>query len=343
MIANANPTDFISVSKASCLYGLSGPTLRRMVDDDDSLSYRTVGGHRRISRSRLEHRLGLRDATTNVSGERICLMTRASTPSQKTSLVNQEESCRAYCAEHLPGIPIEVNASIRSGMNVGHESFVDFILKLCSGYYTHVVANHSERICRSSLPLVRALCEKFNVQLHIVNRIDDKDADDFVADILAYTMFYNAKYNSSKSAKLSRIEVTQDDLVTIYRQYLSGYSYSDLSKWCNTNNIRGIKNGKEVSLTAPKLHQLLSRNQKLLQELVTDVDSFTVKFIKSHIVADGGNLIKQVDLYDTYVKWCNDNKYTPVSVKKFGVVLGGEGHKSTKAMGGMKCWHLRWV
>ncbi len=334
MIARTNPTDFISIGTACVEFGLSAPTLRSLLDRNDNLSFRSVGGHRRVSRSALKSHLGMSQPINPAdAGKKVLVMTRVSTPAQKTSLVSQKESCLAYCAAELPELPVEINESIRSGMHVGHAKFVEFIINLTNQMYSHVVVNHSERICRSSLPLVRALCEKFNVQLHIVNKIDDKDADDFVADILAYTMYYNAKYNSSKSAKLSRIEVSEDILVKIYLQYRQGMSYKDLSIWCEAQGIVGTKGQK---LTAPKLHQMFSRNQKVLEELVPPAESHISMFISESIVTCTGGLVKQVDVYAVYLKWCAQHGHTALSAKKMGLAIKQSGIEVGRGMGGMK-------
>lgn len=308
MVSNSNSGDYLSLGQACNLLGLSPPTARRLLDQNESLGVRLPSGHRRFSRVALRQYLGLTRGPQNGSSKRVVCVIRVSTGQQKTSLEHQEQQCLAYCKEHLPGLPLEVNKSIRSGMAVGHPAFVRLIVGMVSGEYSDLVTTYSERICRSSLPLIRALCEKYSITLHIINRMDDKEADDFASDILAYTMYYNAKYNAAKSARLSRIEVSPENVRIIVQKYTEGYSHEQIRDYCKEHNITGIKG---EMLKHGRIGSIISKNSRLYSELKLingESPSFD-QFVEQHLIKTD-NMEKYVirtEMIKRYRKWCAEN------------------------------------
>ena len=106
-----------------------------------------------------------------------------------------------------------------------------------------IVCRTSERLCRSALCLVRKLCDRSNIELHVINDENKSWCEQLADDIIAYFGSAHAKFNGMKTQKLYQINVTDETLKTLYSLKKQGLSYSHIVDYCRENNLTGT-NGK---------------------------------------------------------------------------------------------------
>ena len=346
MIATAHSnvsSDILSIGKLSAKYSISQPTIRQMCDEGLP-HFTTLGGHRRISDKDFREFIGI-DESSSTTLPRVCLLARVSTPSQakprtdgpdaQSDLDRQVERIRAYITERW-GTDCQVTENIRvgSGLNFNHPKIIEFTTKLVNREYDYVVISYKDRLARSSFDLFSNLAKQAGTEIIMVDEQDDPSYEEsLISDLIALATVAACKHNSAKAAKNSTIQIEQEYLVRIFKQYRQGMSYRDLSTWCEKEGITGTK-GQRIS--PPKLHKILTTNQQLLEKLVPAEPTDIERFISEGLRADSTAKTKQVDIYSAYQSWCSQNGCQALSAKKMGLAVKQAGYAPGKGKRGMK-------
>lgn len=354
MIASTNRSDFISVGTACSEFGMSAPTLRRLLDRNPSLYYRSLGNHRRISRSKLSQFLGL--VSPNESRCPLALVCRVSGSNQArksapgaecSSLDHQIKRVEDFAREKFGEEAVE-NASryyrVGGGLNHEHPILVTLISDILHGKFKggYIVCQDSIRLMRFGNAIFEQICSFGGCEILYVMEVDRSEAEtDLSESVLSILCHFTAKASGARAKKILEICIDEEDLVSIYRHYVSsGCSYSDLAKWCHSRNIAGTKG---QTLTSSKLHQILTKNIDMLRRIVPEVTNDTSRFITSHMEPDRYTPMKQTDIYESYVTWCKAENVVPVSAKKLGLALKDEGYRACRKYEGRKCWYAKMV
>lgn len=354
MIALTHSNDWLSIGKLSAKYGISQPTIRTMCER--GLPYAlTCGQHRRINEAEFRRFIGL-DQEAATSLPRICIVCRVSTPAQakprtdgpdaKSDLDRQVERCRAYVRDRWGDACIcEENIRITSGLNFNHPKIIEFTLNLVQKKYDYVVISYKDRLARSSFDLWVNLAKHAGTEIIMVEEKDDPTfTESLVEDLIALCTVAACKHNSAKAAKNSTINVDQDSIVKLYEMKMQGMSYADLAKWAEGQGIKGEKGEK---LSSAKVHQLLSKHHAVLDKLCPQTSSHVDEFIKEHLKPleayqatrrNQNDMVRQMDVYEQYTKWCGKKGVAPVSQKKLGAAMSKAGFEWTRAKQGCKCW-----
>ena len=366
MIARTNVTDFISIGKACAEFGLSAPTLRHVLDTNEHLCFRSIGGHRRVSRRALSDHLGITSPNGMNGGSVVPLalvcrvsgsnQARKSAPGAEcSSLEHQEKRVEDFARKRF-GEEAVKHASrysrVGGGLNHEHPVLVQLISDILNHRFSggYIVCQDSIRLMRFGNGIFSQICEFGNCEIVYVMEVDRTEAEtDLSESVLSILCHFTAKASGARAKKILEISVSETDLVRIYAQKKQGMSYSDLAKWCATEGIQGAQgtDGKPTPLSPAKLHQLLSKHHKVLAQLVPEVTNNTEEFIKSHLKPleayqatrrNQGDLVRQMDVYEVYVKWCGQKGIAPVSQKKLGAAMSKAGLEWTRAKQGCKCW-----
>jgi hypothetical protein len=171
--------------------------------------------------------------------------------------------------------------------------------------------------------------------VYVMDTVNDDAEKDLTESILSILTHFTATASGMKAKRILEICISEENLIKVYTQYKQGFSYVDLSVWCAQQGITGTKS---QPLSPSKLHQILTKNQKVLQELVPVGDNIIQEFIKECIKTKSGNIVKQMDIYTVYCEWCKVKEYVPLSVKKMGLALRNAGIGVVKSHGCCKCF-----
>lgn len=355
MIARTSRTDYLSVGQACREFGLSAPTLRSILDQNDNLCFRSIGGHRRVSRRALSDHLGVTtpNGTNGNSVVPLALVCRVSGSNQArkssptaecSSLEHQQKRVEEFAREKFGDEALN-NATkyyrVGGGLNHEHPILVQLISDILNGKFRngYIICQDSIRLMRFGNGIFDQICSFGNCQILYVMEVDRSEAEvDLSESILSILCHFTAKASGMRAKKILEITVSENDLVRIYKQYKQGCSYADLAKYCAQQGIVGTvgTDSKPIPLSPAKLHQILSRNQKVLEELVPDVGSHINEFVNDQLVTMVGHIEKQVDIFQRYIEWCGSKGYSPLSAKKMGAAIKAAGVETGRAMGGMK-------
>ena len=186
----------IGIKEASKLLGITPKTLRVWEKADKITSHRTQGNHRRYVIAEL---IGCKnDKLLTIAYARV------SSHDQKEDLKRQELVLESYCASK--GFEFELISDLGSGMNYKKKGLVRLIKLICTNQVDRLVITHKDRLLRFGSELVFMLCEKFAVEVCIINRSEDSTfEEDLANDVLEIITVFSARLYGSRSHKNKQI------------------------------------------------------------------------------------------------------------------------------------------
>lgn len=189
-------SNFVTVSEAAELLGVSTKTIRRWEKEGRIKSVRTEGGHRRFEvRSLLGNK---QDASLTVAYARV------SSHDQKEDLQRQQLVLEAYCAKQ--GWSFEVISDLGSGMNYRKKGLIRLIKLICSHQVERLVLTHKDRLLRFGSELIFTLCEIFGTEVVFINKSDFSSYEETLAqDVLEIITVFSARLYGSRSHKNKQI------------------------------------------------------------------------------------------------------------------------------------------
>ncbi len=178
----------ITIGELAGLKAVSVDTIRRWEKEGKIQSIRTDGGHRRYK---------LSDFTEQKTGLTIAYA-RVSSHDQKTDLDRQDLLLSAYCQSQK--WDYEVIRDLGSGLNYRKKGLTKLIDLLLSGKVSRLVITNKDRLLRFGSELVFAICEKFEVEVVILNKKEQSTfEEDLASDVLEIITIFSARLYGSKS------------------------------------------------------------------------------------------------------------------------------------------------
>jgi len=190
-------SDYLSIGEASEVIGVSVSTLRRWEQEGRYFAdYRTAGGHRRYSLSRIEKEIlcKLDDAH---SGKTIAYA-RVSSHDQKLDLKRQEKRLESYCSEK--NYEFELISDLGSGLNFKKKGLNKLLRLICHRQVKRLVLTHKDRLLRFGSQLLFKVCEYFGTEVVILEKQLAKSFEqELTADVIELMTVFTAKIHGKRS------------------------------------------------------------------------------------------------------------------------------------------------
>ncbi len=184
----------ITVGELADLKAVSVDTIRRWEKDGKIQSVRTEGGHRRYK---------LADFVEVKIGRTIAYA-RVSSHDQKADLDRQDAVLSGYCQSH--NWDYEVIRDLGSGLNYRKKGLTKLIDLLLSGDIARLVITNKDRLLRFGSELIFSICERFDVEVVILNKKEDATfEEDLASDVLEIITVFSARLYGSRSHKNKKI------------------------------------------------------------------------------------------------------------------------------------------
>jgi putative resolvase len=184
----------ITIGELADLKAVSVDTIRRWEKDGKIQSIRTEGGHRRYK---------LADFVESRPGRTIAYA-RVSSHDQKADLDRQDAVLSGYCQSH--DWDYEVIRDLGSGLNYRKKGLTKLIDLLLSGEIARLVITNKDRLLRFGSELIFSICERFEVEVIILNKKEDVTfEEDLASDVLEIITVFSARLYGSRSHKNKKI------------------------------------------------------------------------------------------------------------------------------------------
>ncbi|MCR4667524.1 MAG: IS607 family transposase [Desulfovibrio sp.] len=191
----------VTIGEAAKVLGVSITTLRRWQEKGKLIPVLTEGGHRRYDLSKLMsqefHAAHANERTT-------IAYARVSNEDQRTDLERQKKTLELYCAQN--GWTFEIVSDLGSGINCHKKGLRRLLNDILAGNVGRLVITHKDRLLRFGADLVFAICEKKNVEVVILNKGEDANfEEDLADDMLEMISVFSARLYGSRSRRNQKI------------------------------------------------------------------------------------------------------------------------------------------
>lgn len=156
----------LSIAKAAQILGVSITTLRRWDAEGKLKAERTPAGHRRYDLAKLQQLIGS-SALVDEAGRLTAVYARIVDSSEHQQLDQQIEALQTYCRQR--NWPFELFSDIGSDENGRLPGLTQLIKKLCTQQIDRLLLANHDRLSRSGLALLLALCGDCQVEVIITN------------------------------------------------------------------------------------------------------------------------------------------------------------------------------
>lgn len=190
----------LSIGQAADVIGVTVGTLRRWECSGKFLPcFRTCGGHRRYSLSRIHEEIfKVSDPSNHLVKEKTVGYARVSSHDQKLDLKRQEKRLRNYCDKH--DWEYEIISDLGSGLNFKKRGLNKLLQLICLKQINRLVLTHQDRLLRFGSPLLFKVCEYFDVEVIILEKIKEEDFEKaLVSDVIEIMTVFTAKMYGRRS------------------------------------------------------------------------------------------------------------------------------------------------
>ena len=203
---------FLRISEASALLGVSQSTVRTLCESGDIQTYRTVGGHRRVCySSAYAHAYGVQpdDKQNGENGTRIAIYCRTSSESQRESLNRQTERLLSEVAQREGISEQEIKVYREVASSYGNRKALNSLIDgMCEGKVSRVYVEFEDRLSRieSTTSIIFHIANRFGVEIVCLDT-ENTDPDDMavaMGELLKHSQVLCARMAARKSALICR-------------------------------------------------------------------------------------------------------------------------------------------
>ena len=193
---------FLSIGEASNMMGVSISTLRRWDHQGTFTSeWRTTGGHRRYSLTKIKEFLG---DIINSSKRKIVAYARVSSHDQKDDLKRQIKKLDQHCQKETANY--EVIDDLGSGMNYKKRGLKKLLRMILSGQVSKIIMTHKDRLLRFGSELIFTICNFFGVEIEIMEENKKRSDEEALAyDVLEIITVFAARLYGRRSHQNSKL------------------------------------------------------------------------------------------------------------------------------------------
>ena len=203
-------SEYITIKKASQIFGLSASVLRKWENEGILQGSRTPGGVRIFSRSALKKALGF-DANALPAKRNFCYC-RVSSKKQCDDLERQSDFLRSLHPEYT------LIKDVGSGINFSRKGLQTILDAAMQRNIGEVVVAYRDRLARFGFDLIESLVEKGGGKIRVLDQQQFRSREDELAqDLLAIIHVFNCRQMGRR-----RYSHTQSQSENIPEQHATG-------------------------------------------------------------------------------------------------------------------------
>lgn len=202
--------NYYSIGEFSKLIGKTQQTLRNW-DKNNVLKphHVTESGYRYYSQEQLNHFLGLKPSVSTV--KRTIGYCRVSSNKQKDDLSRQIDNVKTYM--YAKGYQFEIISDIGSGINYNKKGLNQLIDMITNSEIERIVILYKDRLLRFGFELIENLCEKYGVEIEIIDTTEKTEEQELVEDIIQIVTVFSCRLQGKRANKAKKMikELVKDD------------------------------------------------------------------------------------------------------------------------------------
>jgi putative resolvase len=192
--------NLLNIKEASEYLNTSKETLRNWDKSGKLPSIKTVGGHRRYQREKLDEFIGIikSDETSDV----VATYSRVSSHEQKTKgdLDRQSQRISEYCAKKKLKVEYIIK-DVGSGLSDTRAGFVKLGNLVIDKKITQVIIENKDRLTRFQYNFVEKMFGSYGVKVICIDKPDDEGDKEFINDLMMIIASFSGRLYGSRSAK----------------------------------------------------------------------------------------------------------------------------------------------
>lgn len=192
--------NLLNIKEASEYLNTSKETLRNWDRSGKLLSIKTVGGHRRYQKDKLDEFIGIvgNDEVSDV----VATYARVSSHEQKQKgdLDRQSQRISEYCAKKKLKVEYIIK-DVGSGLSDTRAGFVKLSNLVIGKKITHVVIENKDRLTRFQYNFVEKMFCSYGVKVICIDKPDDEGDKEFINDLMMIIASFSGRLYGSRSAK----------------------------------------------------------------------------------------------------------------------------------------------
>lgn len=328
--ATSLPSDLVSVGRAARLLGVSLATVRGYCDRGHLTTFKTMGAHRRVSKSEC---LALLTGAPKKQFQtrKILAYMRVSTNSQskvkegKSQLLSQRKRVLDYIEKAYPGETVVEYCETGSAMNYNRKQLTEMLESILSGECdgSTLVVEFRDRIFRHAIELLELICRFHNVEIVYVEQQDLTDEAQLQADLLSIVFLYGIRSYSKRASERKKREPTAECIA-------EGKALLDAG--VSSNKIHEILEQRGHQCSKWMARRYIFHQREKLAAVIPTSESSGVEYMKACTVpGEAGDRLFYDTIYGHYERWCKANgkiqmtrrKFFPVFTTKYGITCVG--------------------
>jgi len=195
--------NLLNIKQASEYLGLSKETLRNWDNNDKLPSIKTIGGHRRYQKEKLDEFIGIinTDKTLNV----VATYARVSSHEQKAKgdLDRQSQRISEYCAKKKLKVEYIIK-DVGSGLSDTRAGFVKLSNLVIDKKITQVIIENKDRLTRFQYNFIEKMFGSYGVNVICIDKPDVEGDKEFINDLMMIIASFSGRLYGSRSAKNRR-------------------------------------------------------------------------------------------------------------------------------------------
>lgn len=190
---------FLKISHASKILGVSHSVLRTWADDETIETVRTPGGQRLFNVLSITGSKAIKYAEKIEQKRTTILYSRVSSSKQKDDLERQKTFVKdTFLDKHPEQRTIQEVTDVGSGLNFKRRGLLQVLGLVKSGNISAVVVASKDRLARFGFDLIEWLCKEYNCEIIILDNQDGAPEEELGKDLMAIVQVYCCRWNGKR-------------------------------------------------------------------------------------------------------------------------------------------------
>ena len=192
--------NLLNIKEASEYLNISQETLRNWDKSGKLPPIKTVGGHRRYQKEKLDELIGI--INTDEISDVVATYARVSSHEQKQKgdLDRQSQRISEYCAKKKLKVEYIIK-DVGSGLSDTRAGFVKLSNIVIEKKITHVIIENKDRLTRFQYNFVEKMFGSYGVKVICIDKPDDEGDKEFINDLMMIIASFSGRLYGSRSAK----------------------------------------------------------------------------------------------------------------------------------------------
>ena len=192
--------NLLNIKEASEYLKVCQDTLRKWDRRGKLTSIKTVGGHRRYQKEKLDEFIGIvgNDEVSDV----VATYARVSSHEQKQKgdLDRQSQRISEYCAKKKLKVEYIIK-DVGSGLSDTRAGFIRLSNLVIDKKITYVIIENKDRLTRFQYNFIEKMFGSYGVKVICINKPDDEGDKEFINDLMMIIASFSGRLYGSRSAK----------------------------------------------------------------------------------------------------------------------------------------------